>query len=92
MGEMADLAWEEGMMEAFSLEDHVDTCMDIPAQKIIDDLIHSFKEQPVDEFLDNEVLARSILHTIARLGQVTDRQKKCLVRVLVYRGEEGYEM
>jgi hypothetical protein len=71
-----------------SIEEYVNL---YSAQEVVRDAIQSFKEEPVDEWDETETKARDILKTIARTKRVTDKQKYCLVKMLVYRGENGYE-
>lgn len=60
-------------------------------QRVVDDAISSFKEDGVDEEDSVEVFSRDILKTIARTKFVSVKQKACLVKLLVLRGEDGYE-
>lgn len=60
-------------------------------QKVVEDALGAFKKRTVDESSKLEQMAREILKTVARMKTLSAKQKKCLVRVLVYRHHQGYE-
>lgn len=93
MGEFADDAYEYAMQEMFQINEHIDYLVEsTSAEKVIECITQSFEEEPVDEDDQSERLAQDILKTINRTNKVSEKQKRCLVRVLFYRGTEGYEM
>lgn len=93
MGEMADDAYEYAMQEMYQINEHIeDLVKSTDTQKVIECLTQSFEEEPVDEEDQSERLARDIMQTIQRTNRTSEKQKRCLIRVLVYRGAEGFEM
>ncbi|MGG1071354.1 hypothetical protein ABE178_16235 [Priestia megaterium] len=93
MGEMADLCWEAALQEACAINNTIDELTKtVPNQQVINDIIQSFKDDPVDGTDSSECLARDILVTVAKRKTLSSKQKKCLVRVLVERSDDGYEI
>ncbi|MFE7817835.1 hypothetical protein ACFU1R_06475 [Priestia megaterium] len=92
MGEMADLCWEAALQEACAINNTIDELTKtVSNQQVINDIIDSFSDRPVDEYDSSECLARDILITVAKRKTLSSKQKKCLVRVLVERSDDGYE-
>ncbi|ARO21476.1 MULTISPECIES: hypothetical protein [Bacillus cereus group] len=92
MGDLADDCYEAAMREMFSIQEAVTKyTVNVPDQKVIDDVIQSFKDNPVDESDKHECLARDILITVARTKTLSIKQKTRLVMVLVDRYTVGYE-
>jgi hypothetical protein len=59
-------------------------------QKIVNDAITSFHNEAVNEGSKLETISRDILKTVARTKQVSEKQKNCLVKLLVYRDDDDY--
>jgi hypothetical protein len=88
----ADDAYEEMMIENYMISESVEEYIKIYSpQQVVNDAISSFREHEVDEEDKMETVSRDILKTIARTKRVSDKQKRCLVKMLVLRGEDGYE-
>ncbi|MGM2632343.1 hypothetical protein [Bacillus cereus group sp. Bce040] len=92
MGDLADDCHEAAMREMFSLQETVARLMQsVPSQKVVDDILQSFREEPVDKHSKGECLARDILITTAKRKTLSPKQKVRLVEVLVIRCADGYE-
>lgn len=87
-----DDAYEYMMIENYMISESIDKYLKIYSpQQVVHDAINSFKEQAVDEYEEIEVVSRDILKTIARTKRVSPKQKRCLIKMMVLRGENGYE-
>ena len=92
MGDLADDCYDAAMQEMFMLQDHINELVkSVSSQQVVDDILQSFREEPVDEHDESECLARDILITTARRKTLSDKQKVCLLKVLVHRLADGYE-
>ncbi|PLS19427.1 hypothetical protein CVD28_03150 [Bacillus sp. M6-12] len=87
-----DDAYEGMMIENYMISEAIDKYVKIYSpQQVVNDAISSFREESVDEEDSIEAFSKEILKTIARIKRVSDKQKRCLIKMLVLRGEDGYE-
>ncbi|MEX3713503.1 hypothetical protein ABFV99_13960 [Cytobacillus horneckiae] len=92
MGMHADECFEKAMQEMFLFQLAIEELTaSIPDQKVVDDILSSFRTTPVDKYDKSECLARDILVTIAQRKNLSKKQKSCLIKVLVERNTSGYE-
>lgn len=88
----SDYAYEEMMVDHYVFNQTVERCFkQYSPQKVIIDSINSFRNSEVNEEKSIEVISRDILKTVARTKHVSSKQRKCLIKMLVLRGEMGYE-
>ncbi|BCT30326.1 hypothetical protein [Bacillus velezensis] len=86
MGDFADDAYEAIQMETFEFNNLVERLMrKIPHQKVVDLSIYAFRIKPVNDEKITECLARDILKTVSRQKRLSEKQKKCLIKVLIER-------
>lgn len=88
-----DDCYEELMIEQAMKMEAIETYLErYTNQKVVDDVVTSFKENIVDESSKLECVSREILKTVAKTKTLSIKQKTCLVRVLVSRCAENYEV
>lgn len=88
----SDYAYEEMMVDHYLLNEAIERCFkQYSPQKVISDSINSFRNSAVNEEKTIELVSRDILKTVARTKQVSLKQRKCLIKMLVLRSETGYE-
>ncbi|UOE58115.1 hypothetical protein [Cytobacillus oceanisediminis] len=91
MGDLADDCYDWALQEYFTeAEDLQYLTNSIDNQIVVNDIISSFINEPPNQSLDYEVLARDILQTAAKTKRLSFKQKYRLVQVLYNRNHERY--
>lgn len=60
-------------------------------QKVIKDTLQSIQQKEIDKEKSLEILTRDIVKTLSKTKYMSDKQKRCLVTMLVLRGETDYK-
>lgn len=93
MGDVAEDCYDAAFREMCDVEDAIgELIKTVSSQKVVNDIIFEFREIPVQEDDTLECLARSILITIAKKKRISNKQKAVLLRTLILRSADGYEI
>lgn len=59
--------------------------------KVMQDALQSIQRKEINKENSSELLAENILKTISKTKCMSEKQKRCLVMMLVLRGEKEYK-
>lgn len=79
-------------LEDRAIEEMVSACMSRNGQQVVNDALTSFRKTVFDASCPFESQAKAVLIHVAKTKELEDEQKSALIRFLVERNEQGYEL
>jgi hypothetical protein len=92
MGDLADYCDDRAFQEMFRFSYALDTEMEhTSGQDVVNRVIKYFRENSVNTHNKLEVLCKEILTTVKRTKRLSDKQKSCLLTLLIQREDDWEE-